>query len=424
MKIFDPLYGEFNLPPLASRLVMAPEIRRLSQIRLLNSLTPTLATLGELRRYSHTLGVLHLFTCWKVKHTGEFSRNDLDALEVAILLHDVATPPFGHLFEYILKEEQGWDHEQASSELFRRHHAPENVGHQIFAGQTPKVYRTVQKLGLSNDVIDEILMKNHRLHALIMGSMDFDNVDNVWRMAWALGLTKSGENARKLALSISVTRDGGLVVPRSARGLLDEWAALRKAVYEVLIFDSSTVAGQAVLTKALRIAINDGVLSGESWTLTDEELLSELRRHPLTKKLITQQYLGELPKPLVTLQLKWKNTPLFSAPRETIQNAIFDALSPLLKGDLLVYVFKEKGSFSKRITLFDENGVEEAFGDTTRSLIVYLFGPEALCRQVEKNPKEIVQELLSTLQVETDDILRISGSIPDNEVNGHNQLFI
>lgn len=423
MKVFDPLYGAFELPSLASRLVMAPEIRRLSQIRLLNSLTPSLATLGELRRFSHTLGVLHLFSFWKSRHADQFSRKDLDALEAAILLHDVATPPFGHLFEYILKEKQGWDHEQASSELFRRHHAPENFGHQIFAGQTPKVYRLIQKLNIDHTAIDEILKKRHQLHALIMGSVDFDNIDNVWRMAWSLGLNARIEDARELASEISVSSNGNLVVPRSSRGLLAKWAALRKSVYEILIFDPSTVAGQAILTKAFRIAINEGFLSGESWTLTDEELLSELQKHPSTKRIINQQYLGELPQSLMTIQLKWNDGPLFSAPREEIESSALNSLAPILKGNLLIYIFKERGSFSKKITLFDEDGKKEQFGETTQSLIIYLFGPETLCRQVEKKSKEIVQNLLSTLQAKNEDIIKITGTASNIDRHDHNQLF-
>lgn len=423
MKVFDPLYGEFDLSPLASRLAMAPEIRRLSQIRLLNSLTPSLATLGEIRRYSHTLGVLHLFSLWKANHAWEFRRNDVEALETAILLHDVATPPFGHLFEYILKEEQGWDHEQASSELFRRHHAPENSGHQIFAGQTPKIYRTVQKLEIDHKAIDEILKKTHRLHPLIMGSLDFDNIDNVWRMAWSLGLIRNADGARELASRITVDTSGELVVPRSARVLLAEWAALRRAVYEILVFDSNTVAGQAVLTKALRIAIKEGFLSEESWTLTDEELLSELRRHPRTKKLIIQQYLGELPQPVVTLQLKWKDTALYQAPREQIQDVVLSAAAPIVGGDLLVYVFKEKGSFSKKISFLNESGEVESFGETTRSLVVYLFGPDAMSRLSEKKTRHVVQEVLSSLQADFGDILRITAGATDTEVNDNSQLF-
>jgi len=423
MRIYDPLYGSFDVPNVASKLVLAPEIRRLSQIRLLNSLTPSLATLGEIRRFSHTLGVLHLFSQWRDANAGRFPRDDLDALEVAILLHDVATPPFGHLLEYLLKEEYGWDHESASSELFRRHHAPENSGHQIFAGQTPKIYRAIQKLNLSNKTIESILQKCHPLHALIMGTLDFDNIDNVWRMAWALGLTKSSSGATSLASEINVTANGALVVPRSSREFLLEWANLRKSVYEVLVFDSYTVAGQAVLTKALRIAIREGILTPESWILTDEDLLQILSQHALTKRLIKQQYLGDLPVPLFTLQLKWQDTPVFNLSREMIEHEVQNGLGDIVKGEYLVYVFKEKGSFSKKLTILDESGNSEEFGETTRSLIVYVFGTDSIIKKSEKYLKQIVQELLLRLGADTVDILRITGKFSDKAFHDHLQLF-
>lgn len=108
MNIYDPLYGRYSLSEISRDLCVLPEVRRLSQIRLLNSITPTLATLSELRRYAHTLGVLHLFGLWKRTVGKRYATKDVDALEVAIILHDVATPPFGHLFEYVLKETIGW----------------------------------------------------------------------------------------------------------------------------------------------------------------------------------------------------------------------------------------------------------------------------------------------------------------------------
>src|SRR5437870_336364 len=108
MKVHDPLYGTFKLAGRWLPLLFTPEVRRLSQIRLLNTLTPSLATLGELRRYSHTLGVLHL--C-QLNQRGPFSVEERDALAASVILHDIGTPPFGHLFEYHLRELAGWNHE-------------------------------------------------------------------------------------------------------------------------------------------------------------------------------------------------------------------------------------------------------------------------------------------------------------------------
>lgn len=424
MKVFDPLYGEFSLSKIASQLVFSPEVRRLSQVRLLNSLTPSLATLGEIRRFSHTLGVLYLFSQWREVNSNHFSKEDLDALEVAILLHDIATPPFGHLLEYLLKEGYGWDHESASSELFRRHHAPENSGHQIFAGQTPKVYRAVKKLNLSNKAIESILEKQHPLHALIMGTLDFDNIDNVWRMAWGLGLTKSSLSAVRLASEINIAANGNLIVPLSSRGLLVEWAGLRKSVYEILVFDSYTVASQAVLTKALRIAIKEELVTPECWTWTDEDLLRVLEKNPSTKRLIKQQYLGELPIPLLTLQLKWSETSVFNLSREILEIDIQEILSNILSDEFLVYVFKEKGSFSKKLKIFDEYGNPGEFGETTRSLIIYIFGSEIAVQHAEKSSKQLIQKLLEKFNVDNTAILKLSGKFSDKVSNEYFSLFI
>lgn len=73
MIVFDPIYGRFSVPDYLARLIVTPEVRRLSQVRLLNTITPSLAALGDLRRYSHTLGVL--FLCGKVKR-GPFSEHE------------------------------------------------------------------------------------------------------------------------------------------------------------------------------------------------------------------------------------------------------------------------------------------------------------------------------------------------------------
>src|SRR3989442_11261486 len=109
MKVFDPLYGDFTLCREIAALAAAPEVRRLSQVRLLNTLTPSLATLGELRRYSHTLGVLYL--CERNPALG-FSQEERTALSASVLLHDIGTPPFGHLMEYHLRELSEWSHER------------------------------------------------------------------------------------------------------------------------------------------------------------------------------------------------------------------------------------------------------------------------------------------------------------------------
>src|SRR5439155_19290382 len=121
-----------SVPAQLVSLIVTPEVRRLSQVRLLNSLSPSIAALSEVRRYSHTLGVLHLCTLNK---SLQASPSEQAALAASVLLHDIGTPPFGHIFEYHLRDLKGWDHEGVITAVLWGHHVPENVAHQIFAGK-------------------------------------------------------------------------------------------------------------------------------------------------------------------------------------------------------------------------------------------------------------------------------------------------
>lgn len=407
MKIYDPLYGVFSLSKVSSALAATPEVRRLSQIRLLNSMTPSLSTLGELRRYAHTLGVLYLFSRWKAKAKQAYSGEELDALEVAIILHDIATPPFGHLFEYLLKEELGWDHESAAAQILLKTYVAENSGHQIYARRVPQVVKQLPRLGIKLDIVLAILRKQHPLSTLIFGTLDLDNIDNVWRMGWALGFNLKTEQATELAEYISVSDMGKLIIPSYAQLHLDVWSKIRRQVYEIMVFDQPTVASQAILTRALRIGLVAGNISTDHWTLTDEQLLERLMQFPKTKKLISDDYLGNLPKPLLTIQLPWRNSPLFNEMRTTIQTQVEEIVNSDLRKKCIAYIFKEKGSFSKKLTYLDEMKLEKEHGSTSQSLIIYTFCNETSLTGVKRRIPHIVQNIGKLFGIPEHEMLKI-----------------
>src|SRR2546427_4285772 len=158
MRIHDPLYGYFEIPPSLESLVVTPEVRRLSQIRLLNCITPSLAALGEIRRYSHTLGVLYLSA---QNSSPTYSEHEHRALSASVLLHDIGTPPFGHLFEYHLRELKGWTHEGIIKAILWGHHVPENRVHQIFAGRMLQFRNALKHSEISLALVEEIITGKH-----------------------------------------------------------------------------------------------------------------------------------------------------------------------------------------------------------------------------------------------------------------------
>lgn len=407
MKIYDPLYGRFELLPISSELCVLPEVRRLSQIRLLNSISPSLATLSELRRYAHTMGVLHLFGRWKTGAGRKYSREEQDALEVAIILHDIATPPFGHLFEYILKDATGWDHEAEAVTTLLKSYSPASTAQPIYAGKTPKVLDRIERHGVNLELVRAILTKKHKLSGLIMGVMDFDNIDNVWRMAWALGIPLRQEQGAVLAEALDVDDNGVLVVHRSAEEILQVWSELRRAVYNVLVFDQPTVASQAILTYCIRTGIETGAISGSDWFLTDESLLSKLSVDPKIRVLIEQQYLGVLPAPLLTIQVPWKELPLYGMARRDIEAEILARLRRVGVVQGWVYVFKERGSFEKRVRYSVEGGKIISFGNVSQSLIISVFSGKALLASQRKAAVKVIVDFLKDNEVDANNFTRI-----------------
>jgi HD superfamily phosphohydrolase len=367
MRIFDPLYGQFEIPEYVAELLSTPEVRRLSNVRLLNALTPSLATLGEIRRYSHTIGVVYLAS------TNSFMGHDAEtvrAFVAAVLLHDIGTPPFGHLFEYQLRDRFSWHHEDVIGNVIEGRDRPEASGHQIFGGRAIKFLRTCRQLRIDTDLLMSLVSQRHSLSKLIFGTLDFDNLDNVIRMSWALGLGGDVATTKAIASALSVSQHGALQLPFSVKPAVEAWLALRRRVYDILVFDGPTVAAQAVLSRSIAAALDSGLLTAKDWDRHDEDLIEFLRKRSPNKSEIITQYLGRLPDLCICIQV-------FGSLRNLDFNRLEDAknaLDEILSGEFLSYAFLDRGAFEKSLDFIDPQSNEPwSVGTASESLILYAF---------------------------------------------------
>ncbi len=414
MKVYDSVYGEFSIPQPIEQLMLTPEVRRLSQVRLLNSLSPSISALSEVRRYSHTLGVAHLALLNAEKR---YSREERDALMAAVLLHDVGTPAFGHLLENHFRDGTDWSHESIIGALVHATHAPENRGHQIFGGWAVRFEHELRRSGVNFDLVEAIVTRRHILSALLFGTLDLDNIDNVVRMAWGLGIARDHTCALTLARELGVSPAGELTLRESGgRAATSEWAALRRQAYEILNFDPPTVAAQAVLSDAIARALQAGVLGVRDWPLTDEQLLETLRAEPTTKDAIMRQYLGVVPKMVFALQIRGtlKDLPIQERgqAKEVVEEVLRSQLGP---HRVLGYVQVDRGVFEKQLRFVDpETGALWEQGRTSESVLVYGFAGGVRPRKA----KAIVEEVVGRLGAPCERVLRVdipSLSEPPNE---------
>jgi len=405
MRIHDPLYGAFDVPKFLERLIVAPEVRRLMGVRLLNAPSPSLPTLSEIRRFSHTIGVLRLALL--NPHLG-LTEDEVRSLAAAILIHDAATPPFAHLLEYYLKDRSGWDHEAALPDLLTGHQFLGNTSFQILPGEELKFKRLCASSKIDFDLVIEIVEKRHRASKLVFGSLDFDNLDNVSRMAWALGFREPLSPFLELARELSVSLDGDLLLSEKSNEAVENWARIRKNVYDVLVFDEITVSAQAVLTKAIATLFEAENVPHIRWASRDSDLIDLLTRSPRTKRLMLSHF-HHLPSQLFSLRVAGSLSAFgFGSRDEAIK--LIERIASEEFGIKLPfgYVFVDKSAFSKRLSFMDPiTRASWSTGNSSASVVFYCFASAAdkqTARQREAFRSALLTVLGKSAEIDADAI--------------------
>lgn len=371
----DTLYGATDLPEWTTRLLLTPEVQRLRGIRLINSSSPSLAALSDARRYTHTLGVIRLaLHCLPFQGV---SVEDQRALVAAAMCHDLGTPPFGHVFEYLLSAMTGWSHEGVVHSILEGTYRDEGRYHQIMLGRQLALGGALRDCGIGTSAVSDLARGRGGLGRLVSGSLDLDNIDNVFRMAMLLGLpTPNGHIAMDLAASLIANEQSVTVMPEGL-DLVASWARTRRLVYEVLAFDETNLTGQAMLTDCLTIGMETGEINVDHWYWTDERLLYKLEQSNSTKDIAQRFNVADLYK---TIFVGWYDIPKGELDWRHPDNrkVLREALETQLKIPCSPYVFYDNGTFSKALDLqIQGQGLaSEVLGMTTsRSTIVAVFTP-------------------------------------------------
>ena len=391
MFVADSLYGGATLPRWVGSLLLTPEVQRLRGIRLINSSSPSLAALSDARRYTHTLGVVRLALASLTAQ--QASRHEGRALVSAAICHDLGTPPFGHLFEYLLSAMTGWSHEHVVRSILEGTYRKEGLYHQILPGRQLALGRALRDHEIDPALVAAFARGEGTLGPLVAGSLDLDNIDNVFRMAHLLGVpAPGGPAAMALAASLEV-HDRKLVIAREALKLLGAWAATRRLVYEILAFDETNLKGQTMLTDCLTMAMTSEEIGPDHWFWTDEWLLYKLETFDDTKNIVQRFIVGDLYETVFIgwYQIKKGDVDL----RHPSQRAVLkDALESHLKLPCSPYVFYDTGTFSKHldVEVVGANDINELLGTTTsRSSIVAVFTPR---RKVPPTASAAAREVL------------------------------
>jgi HD superfamily phosphohydrolase len=237
LKIFnDPIYGFITIPnTLIYDLIQHPyfqRLRRITQMGLSYLVYPG----AHHTRFHHALGAMHIMQkAIEVLRYKEIliSKEEENALYVAILLHDIGHGPFSHAMEHSIVEEL--NHEQISL-LFM------NKLNEEFGGQ----------LSLAIQVFKGEYHRKFMLQ-LISSQLDMDRMDYLKRDSFYSGVAEGNINSDRLIQMLNVM-DDVLVMEEKGIYSIEKFLMARRLMYWQAYLHKTSLVAELTLTKALQRA--------------------------------------------------------------------------------------------------------------------------------------------------------------------------
>ena len=389
-RILDPLYGRTSLDAREVELLHAPEIQRLRNIRMCNINSLLLTGASEVSRFEHSLGVARLAKEW-IDSSGA-SKDQAAVLIAAALLHDVKTGPFGHSLEYTLTdnprlqdlEHQRLDHGSAAG-FYQK--TPANVA---YLGAR---FTAQEKLGHLWPHVARTIAGDGPLGPLINGSIDLDNIDNVIRLAYHMGIARAddGGMAVRLARDLRV-QSGRLSITSASVPLIQRWQSLRHVLYTYLLHDWAEFSAKGMLTKAIELAAEADLVGTDSWILTDDELLQHLINSSVGENqeigyIVKRILLAQLYRPIAIMKGSClDHYRILSEPRK--KREIERQMASIIKNPCVFHVILDRAKTDRKlmIHLRDHDRLTE-LGFDTQEILVGLFSSRPIQDNVSARAK-------------------------------------
>lgn len=231
--INDPIFGFIKIPRgVLLNVVEHPLMQRLSRIKQLG-LTSMVYPSAQHTRFQHSIGAFHLMSeaISSLTRKGIFIfDSEAEAVEAAILMHDIGHGPFSHVLEHTLIS--GVNHEEISllmmEQINREMKGELNLALKIFKNEYPKKF----------------------LHQLISSQLDMDRLDYLRRDSFFTGVTEGNIGSARIIKMLDVHEDN-LVV--NAKGLytIENYLMSRRLMYWQVYLHKTTVSSEKVLVNAL-----------------------------------------------------------------------------------------------------------------------------------------------------------------------------
>ena len=240
----DPIYGFIQIPnTLIFDIIEHPyfqRLRRITQMGFSNLVYPG----ANHTRFHHAIGCMHLMQ--KAVGVLRFkevliSREEENALYIAILLHDIGHGAFSHALEHSIVS--GISHEEISlnfmKKLNKEFDGKLNLAIEVFEGKNPRKF----------------------LFQLISSQLDIDRLDYLKRDSFYTGVTEGNISSDRLIAMMNVKNDE-LVIEEKGIYSVEKFLIARRLMYWQVYLHKTGLVAENMLVNVLKRAkelAEDGV---------------------------------------------------------------------------------------------------------------------------------------------------------------------
>jgi HD superfamily phosphohydrolase len=273
MEINDPIHGFIGITDIEAKIINSLPYQRLRRIKQLSGghfVYPT----AEHTRFGHCIGVMYLAGLSGRRLLNRMNLGDkkLQEVRIAGLLHDVGHGPFSHVFEEVLIEKRGMNHEDVTEWIILK----SELGDLLEAD------------GISKKRIGDLVRgrqktkKDKIIAGIVAGQIDSDKMDYLIRDSFYCGVNYGLVDIHRLIDSIEISKDYNMQFDIAARGALESFLVARYEMFLNVYYHKTVRSVEVMLVKLIDAA--DKVLDLTNFStpeeflrLDDMSLISDIR---------------------------------------------------------------------------------------------------------------------------------------------------
>ncbi len=273
MEINDPIHGFIGLTDIEAKIINSLPYQRLRRIKQLSGghfVYPT----AEHTRFGHCIGVMYLAGLSGKRLLNRMGLGDkkLQEIRIAGLLHDIGHGPFSHVFEEVLIEKRGMNHEDVTEWIILKSELGEML----------------ESEGISKKRIGDLVRgrqktkKDSIIAGIVAGQIDSDKMDYLIRDSFYCGVNYGLVDIHRLIDSIEISKDYQMQFDIAARGALESFLVARYEMFLNVYYHKTVRSVEVMLIKLINAADNTLQLTSfstpeEFIELDDMSLISRIR---------------------------------------------------------------------------------------------------------------------------------------------------